>query len=151
MKDANHATIERAFLRHKASVIDLSNVGHGVPDMLVGFCNQARLIEVKRPERKVQGRALRSTKCGRCGHDTKQHPFRNAHEERACERKRCDCPAFELDLVEKTIPAGRVSKRQEAFHWSWQGCPIEVVETEADVDRVIQEMADAVSADRRRA
>lgn len=46
--DENHAEIVAEFRRLGASVIDLSRVGGGVPDLCVGVAKQTALVEVKR-------------------------------------------------------------------------------------------------------
>jgi hypothetical protein len=45
--DANQASIVNALRAVGASVVDLSAVGRGVPDLLVGFRGQTYLLEVK--------------------------------------------------------------------------------------------------------
>jgi Holliday junction resolvase len=45
--DANQASIVSALRAVGASVVDLSAVGRGVPDLLVGFRGQTYLLEVK--------------------------------------------------------------------------------------------------------
>ena len=51
-KDANHATIMRAFSQAGATVVSLHTLGKGVPDLLVGYANDDQLVEVKLPIRK---------------------------------------------------------------------------------------------------
>jgi hypothetical protein len=46
--DENQAEIVREFKRLGASVIDLSRVGEGVPDLCIGVAKQTALVEVKR-------------------------------------------------------------------------------------------------------
>jgi Holliday junction resolvase len=46
--DENHGEIVREFRRLGASVIDLSRVGEGVPDLAVGINKVTALVEVKR-------------------------------------------------------------------------------------------------------
>lgn len=46
-KDANHGEIVKALIRVGASVEDLSAVGGGVPDLLVGFRGRCYLLEIK--------------------------------------------------------------------------------------------------------
>jgi|TARA_R100001163_G_scaffold64557_1_gene59097 Holliday junction resolvase len=48
-KDANHETIVREFMRSGADVVNLSTVGKGVPDILVGFAGFNQLVEIKLP------------------------------------------------------------------------------------------------------
>lgn len=48
-KDANHETIVREFRRSGADVVNLANVGMGVPDILVGFAGFDQLVEIKLP------------------------------------------------------------------------------------------------------
>ena len=45
--DANHAEIMQEFRRLGASVLDLSRVGMGCPDLLIGVNSQCALVEVK--------------------------------------------------------------------------------------------------------
>lgn len=45
--DANQKEIVDALRRVGASVVSLSNVGNGVPDLLVGFNGRTCLLEVK--------------------------------------------------------------------------------------------------------
>ena len=45
--DANQASIVSALRQVGASVVDLSAVGRGVPDLLVGFRGRTYLLEVK--------------------------------------------------------------------------------------------------------
>ena len=45
--DQNHEEIVKALRDVGATVQSLAAVGHGVPDLLVGFCGQTILIEVK--------------------------------------------------------------------------------------------------------
>lgn len=53
-KDDNHNEIADALRQCGCSVLDLSGVGGGCPDMLVGRHNENILIEVKRPKAKGQ-------------------------------------------------------------------------------------------------
>ena len=46
--DGNQAEIVKALERAGASVYSLAAVGHGVPDLLVGFRGSNHLLEVKR-------------------------------------------------------------------------------------------------------
>ncbi|MCL1888902.1 MAG: hypothetical protein FWF99_00155 [Desulfovibrionaceae bacterium] len=52
--DANQAEIIQALRRVGAEVLDLSRVGQGCPDLLVGFRGRNYLLEVKRPKAKGQ-------------------------------------------------------------------------------------------------
>ena len=45
--DANHAEIMQAFKKLGASVLDLSRVGMGCPDLLIGVANTSALVEIK--------------------------------------------------------------------------------------------------------
>ena len=45
--DANHADIVQAFKQMGATVLDLSRVGGGCPDLLVGYRGANVLVEVK--------------------------------------------------------------------------------------------------------
>lgn len=46
--DANHGEIVAEFRRLGASVVDLSRVGGGVPDLCIGIAKETALVEVKR-------------------------------------------------------------------------------------------------------
>lgn len=46
--DENHGQIVTEFRRLGASVIDLSRVGEGCPDLCVGISKRTALVEVKR-------------------------------------------------------------------------------------------------------
>jgi len=50
-KDFNHNEIVLAFERSGADVVQLHNVGGGVPDLLVGYCGVDQLVEIKLPPR----------------------------------------------------------------------------------------------------
>ena len=52
-KDRNHAEIKQAFRSMGASVADLSNVGGGCPDIMVGFRGQNFLIEIKTEDGRI--------------------------------------------------------------------------------------------------
>lgn len=56
-KDANHHSIVRAFRQAGASVVDLSGVGDGCPDLLVGIAGVDLLVEIKLPAGKRGGTA----------------------------------------------------------------------------------------------
>lgn len=45
--DANHRQIVEFFRSAGASVLDLSRVGDGCPDLLVGYQHQTALVEIK--------------------------------------------------------------------------------------------------------
>ena len=45
--DANHREIVETFRALNASVVSLSSVGAGVPDLLVAYCGETILVEVK--------------------------------------------------------------------------------------------------------
>lgn len=59
--DANHRQIVDALRRIGASVVDLSDVGDGCPDLLVGFRGKNYLMEVKDGAKKPSERRLRET------------------------------------------------------------------------------------------
>ncbi len=59
--DANHRQIVDALRRCGATVLDLSNVGDGCPDLLVGFRGRNYLMEVKDGAKKPSQRRLRET------------------------------------------------------------------------------------------
>lgn len=46
-RDANHAAIKDALKVVGCSVLDLADVGHGCPDLLVGYAGHNWLMEVK--------------------------------------------------------------------------------------------------------
>ena len=50
--DANHAAVVRALRQVGASVLDLSRVGQGCPDLLVGYQGKNFLVEVKATAKK---------------------------------------------------------------------------------------------------
>lgn len=56
-RDKNHHSIVKKFERSGASVIDLSQVGRGRCDLLVGYCGVDQLVEIKLPEGKFGGTA----------------------------------------------------------------------------------------------
>ena len=45
--DANHSAIVEFFRAAGASVLDLSRVGHGCPDILIGYQHRSVLVEIK--------------------------------------------------------------------------------------------------------
>lgn len=49
-RDANHAPIVRALEAAGRSVVDLSAVGGGCPDLIVGWSKKTTFLEVKNPE-----------------------------------------------------------------------------------------------------
>jgi len=49
-KDANHHEVVEAMQKAGASVIDMSHVGRGFPDLIVGFQSQTILMEIKNPK-----------------------------------------------------------------------------------------------------
>lgn len=51
--DANQAEIVRALRQNGARVQDLHEVGHGCPDILVGFRGRNFLFEIKMPGEKL--------------------------------------------------------------------------------------------------
>jgi len=51
--DTTHRPIVEALRSVGASVIDLASVGHGCPDLLVGYRGDTWLIEVKGPKTKL--------------------------------------------------------------------------------------------------
>lgn len=56
-KDGNHHAIVRAFKQAGASVLDLSGVGDGCPDLLIGIAGVDLLVEIKLPIGKRGGTA----------------------------------------------------------------------------------------------
>ncbi len=52
--DTNHVEIVAAFKQFNASVTDLRLVGHGTPDLLIGFQGRDRQVEVKTAKGKVR-------------------------------------------------------------------------------------------------
>lgn len=57
--DRNHKDVIRWFLELGCTVVDLSKVGGGCPDLLVGVRGHERLVETKDPKRKPSERKLR--------------------------------------------------------------------------------------------
>ena len=57
-KDANHGEIVDALKTHGACVIDMSHVGQGFPDLIVGFSGQTLLMEIKNPKTAYGKRGL---------------------------------------------------------------------------------------------
>jgi hypothetical protein len=45
--DANHTAIVKALRQMGASVQSLASIGHGCPDLLVGWSNKAYVVEIK--------------------------------------------------------------------------------------------------------
>lgn len=56
--DGNHTAIVAALRQAGCSVLDLRSLGHGTPDLLVGFRGRDRLLEVKT----ARGRVLEAQK-----------------------------------------------------------------------------------------
>lgn len=52
-RDANHAEIVQALKTVGCSVLDLADVGHGCPDLLVGYAGRNWLMEVKDGDNKA--------------------------------------------------------------------------------------------------
>lgn len=48
--DVKHLAVAQRFQAYGASVLDLSRLGFGAPDLLVGFCGINELVEVKGQE-----------------------------------------------------------------------------------------------------
>ena len=46
-RDANHHEIIAALRQAGCSILDLADVGHGCPDLLIGYAGRDWLIEVK--------------------------------------------------------------------------------------------------------
>lgn len=149
-KDANHATIVRAFVRTvgENNVVDLSNIGDGCPDLLIGYTGESTLIEVKRPAIRAVRSGLRSTKCGNCMHERKKHDSQGRCVTCKAHRDKFNnpddpsplCTKFVPDYGPLKAPGGVVSARQKKWHRTWQGCPIEIVEDEDDVEHVLDDM-----------
>jgi hypothetical protein len=57
-KDANHNEIVDALTNAGAYVIDMSHVGKGFPDLIVGFQNTTILMEIKNPKTSYGKRGL---------------------------------------------------------------------------------------------
>jgi hypothetical protein len=53
-RDTTHSEVKKELLALGASVVDLADVGGGVPDLLVGFCGCAFLVEVKSKDGKLR-------------------------------------------------------------------------------------------------
>lgn len=49
-KDANHDEIVDALKAVGVSVIDMSHVGKGFPDLIIGFRSETILVEIKNPK-----------------------------------------------------------------------------------------------------
>lgn len=58
-KDANHNAIAATFEALGCSVLDLSRVGRGCPDILVGFPHASILVEIKTTTGKLEDTQLR--------------------------------------------------------------------------------------------
>jgi len=56
--DANHGEIVDAFTLAGCSVQDLSRVGQGCPDLLIGCSGENLLVEVKGPKAKLNERRV---------------------------------------------------------------------------------------------
>jgi hypothetical protein len=52
-RDANHQEIVAALRQAGAAVLDLADVGHGCPDLLVYYAGRFWLLEVKTPTGKL--------------------------------------------------------------------------------------------------
>lgn len=57
-KDDNHKEIEAVFLKAGASVLDMSQLGNGAPDIAVGYRKQNILIEIKDGKKPPSARRL---------------------------------------------------------------------------------------------
>ena len=57
-KDANHHEVVEAMQKAGASVIDMSHVGRGFPDLIVGFQSKTILMEIKNPKTAYGKRGL---------------------------------------------------------------------------------------------
>lgn len=57
--DGNHLEITNALRLAGATVQDLSGVGNGCPDIIVGFNNKNHLLEIKMPTGKLNKRQQR--------------------------------------------------------------------------------------------
>jgi len=64
--DSNQAAIVRALRQAGASVCNLAAVGSGCPDLLVGWCGNNFVLEVKN----LEGRGMRFTPAERAFMDT---------------------------------------------------------------------------------
>lgn len=149
-RDSNHFSVLRWFSQRGAGVIDLSNIGGGVPDALVSFAGVERLVETKveRPPKGVR-HGLLSTKCANCHHERRKHADESKNLPGGVmvglcmggsRLKQCRCVRFVPDYGERKSPGGVVSARQKAWARSWPGHPPVVVRTESDVERVLDEM-----------
>ena len=56
--DGNHAEIVKALRQIGASVLDIHDIGHGAPDLLVGFRAMNLLLEVKDSRKPPSRRVL---------------------------------------------------------------------------------------------
>lgn len=57
-KDGNHAAIAKALVQYGCSVLDLSQLGGGVPDLLVAIHGRSMLMEVKDGSKPPSARKL---------------------------------------------------------------------------------------------
>jgi hypothetical protein len=62
--DANHARIVAAFARLGCSVLDLSRVGQGCPDLLISKHGRNVLVEIKDGDKSPSRRRLTPDQCG---------------------------------------------------------------------------------------
>lgn len=60
-RDENHGLITKAFEAHGATVQDLSMVGDGCTDILVGYRGWNLIVEIKNPKQKPSARKLRKS------------------------------------------------------------------------------------------
>lgn len=124
-RDSNHVTVMRAFeAHHGCTVVDTSNLGDGIPDLLVGYGGQSAWVETK-VAATPKGKQRPSTRCGTC---KRTYP---AHQK----AKKGACAAFQRVYV--AGKPGRVSTAQQRFDRWWTGCPIAVVHTEAEADALV--------------
>jgi hypothetical protein len=57
-KDANHHEVVDALKKAGAYVLDMSHVGGGFPDLIIGFCSKTILMEIKNPKTSYGKRGL---------------------------------------------------------------------------------------------
>ena len=56
--DSNHKEVVDEFRRLGCSVLDMSRLGEGTPDLLIGFSGQCMLVEVKNGKKPPSKRVL---------------------------------------------------------------------------------------------
>lgn len=127
--DANHHEIGRLFRAHGAKTVDLSGIGGGVPDWLIGFGGQERLVETK-TEKELPGVRRPSSRCAECDKTYPSH----------LKKKRGACAEFKRGWKVGPSPGGVVSSRQKKWAREWAGSEPELARNEKDVERILDAM-----------